>query len=113
MKESIMEELESNIKVDYGIDKTFITFNDESILEEHKIKKLESAIVPVINEKGDGELILNFCNVQSMSSSVLGLLVKIHKKVCELDGHLKLLNLNPNIYKVFEITQLTKVFDIS
>jgi anti-anti-sigma factor len=74
---------------------------------------LEDAIVPVINENSDGKLTLDFCHVQFMSSSVLGLLVKIHKKVCELGGHLKLLNVNANIYKVFEITQLTKIFDIS
>ncbi len=108
-----MEELESKIQVDRGIGKTFITFNDKSILEEHQIKKLESDIVPVIKENGSGELILNFCNVQFMSSSFLGLLVKIHKKVCELNGHLKLLHINPDIYKVFKLTHLTKVFDIS
>ena len=108
-----MEELESKIKVEYLIDKIWVTFNEESILEEHQIKKLESDIVPVINENGSGELTLNFCNVQFMSSSVLGLLVKINKKVCELGGNLKLINVNPNIYKVFKITQLTKVFDIS
>lgn len=106
-------ELESNIKIECGLGITFITFNDESILEEHQIKKLEDAIVPIINKNSDGELNLNFCHVQFMSSSVLGLLVKIHKKVCELGGHLKLLNVNENIYKVFKITQLTKIFDIS
>ena len=108
-----MEELESNVKVEYGIGSTFITFNDKSILEEHQIKKLEDAIVPVINKNKNGELYLSFQHVQFMSSSVLGLLVKIHKKVCELDGHLKLVNVNQNIYKIFEITQLTKIFDIS
>ena len=92
-----MEELEPKIQVAYALEKTLITFKDESILEEHQIKKLESAIVLVINETGDRELILDFCNVQFMSSSVLGLLVKIHKKVCELDGHLKLINVNQNI----------------
>ena len=112
MKETLMEELESKIKVEY-LKKIWITFNEESILEEHQIKKLESAIVPVINENGSGELTLNFCYVKFMSSSVLGLLIKIQKKVCELGGHIKILNVNANIYKVFKITQLTKVFDIS
>ncbi len=108
-----MEESESKIKVEHVIDEIWITFNDESILEEHQIKNLESAILPIIKKNADGGLILNFCNVQFMSSSFLGLLVKIHKKVCELGGHLKLWNVNPDIYKVFKITQLTKVFDIS
>ena len=108
-----MQESESKIKVEYGLDKMFIIFIDESILEEHQIKKLEDDIMPIINDNSDGELILNFCNVQFMSSSVLGLLIKIQKKVCGLGGHLKLLNVNANIYKVFKITQLTKIFDIS
>jgi len=108
-----MEELEANIQIEYGIGETVILFNDESILEEHQIKNLENAIVPAINKNKDGVLSLNFGYVQLMSSSVLGLLVKIQKKVNELGGHLKLLNVNPNIYKVFKITHLTKVFDIS
>ncbi len=108
-----MEELEANIQIEYGIGETVILFNDESILERHQIKNLENAIVPAINKNKDGVLFLNFGYVQFMSSSVLGLLVKIQKKVNELGGHLKLLNINPNIYKVFKITQLTKVFDIS
>jgi anti-anti-sigma factor len=108
-----MQESESKIKVEYDFDKIFIIFIDESILEEHQIRKLEDDIVPIINENSDGELILNFRNVQFMSSSLLGLLIKIQKKVCGLGGHLKLLNVNANIYKVFKITQLTKIFDIS
>ena len=59
------------------------------------------------------KLILNFENVRFMSSAFLGLLVKIHKRVIEMGGHLQLFNLDPKIQKVFEITQLTKVFDIA
>jgi anti-sigma B factor antagonist len=47
-----------------------------------------------------------------MSSAFLGLLVKIHKRVIEAGGDLQLCNLSPNLYKVFEITKLTKIFDI-
>ena len=41
LKENIREEFESDIKVEYGIDTIFITFNDKSIVEGHQIKKLE------------------------------------------------------------------------
>jgi anti-anti-sigma regulatory factor len=40
------------------------------------------------------------------------LLVKIHKRVVEAGGRLQLFNLDPKIQKVFEITQLVRVFDI-
>jgi len=33
--------------------------------------------------------------------------------VIDNQGHLQLFNLDPKIRKVFEITQLTKVFDIA
>ncbi len=108
-----MEAEESKVKVEYGIDTTFVTFNADKILEEQQINELDDSIMPVIGKNKDGKLILNFSNVQFMSSSLLGLLVKVHKRVCEMGGHLQLINVNPNIYKVFQITHLTKVFDIA
>jgi anti-sigma B factor antagonist len=110
-----MEKFESEIKVEYGFGKTFITFGDAPILEEHEIKKLKDALVSIIDEdeNKNKELILNFANVELMSSAFLGLLINIHKRVSERNGHLQLLNVNSNIYKVFEITRLDKVFDIS
>ena len=107
-----MEPKESKIKVEYGTEVSIVTFDDDNILEEQQIKQLEQALLPVIAENQERKLVLNFENVRFMSSAFLGLLVKIHKRVVELGGHLQLLNLDPKIQKVFEITQLTKVFDI-
>ncbi len=108
-----MEAEESKIKVEYGIGTTFVTLNAEKILEERQIKELNDSIMPVIEKNKDGKLIVNFRNVQFMSSSLLGLLVKVHKRVCEQGGHLQLINIDSNIHKVFEITRLAKVFDIA
>ena len=107
-----MEQAEPRIKVEYGTDVTLATLEDQNILEEHQIKRLEEALEPVIAENGAKQLVLNFENVQFMSSAFLGLLVKIHKRAIEAGGHLQLINLDRKIYKVFQITQLTKVFDI-
>lgn len=108
-----MEPKESEIRVEYGTEVSIVTFDDENILEEQQIKRLEHALLPVTQRNQEKKLVLNFENVRFMSSAFLGLLVKVHKRVVELDGHLQLLNLNPKIQKVFEITQLTKVFDIA
>jgi len=108
-----MEPKESKIKVEYGTEVSIVTFDDDNILEEQQIKQIEQALLPVVTENQERKLVLNFENVRFMSSAFLGLLVKVHKRVVELDGHLQLLNLDPKIQKVFEITQLTKVFDIA
>ena len=109
----IMEPKEPRVKVEYGTEVSIVTFDDENILEEPQIKKLEQVLMPIIKENQDRKLVLNFENVRFMSSAFLGLLVKVHKRVLEMDGHLQLFNLDPKIQKVFEITQLTKIFDIA
>jgi anti-anti-sigma factor len=108
-----MESKERRVKIEFGTEVTIVTFQDENILEDTQIKKLEQALLPVIKENQERRLILNFENVRFMSSAFLGLLVKAHKRVIEAKGHLQLCNMDPKIYKVFEITQLTKIFDIT
>ena len=107
-----MEPQDAKIIVENGTDVTLVTFADETILDEPQIRRLERALLPVVRRNKDKQLVLNFQNVRFMSSSFLGLLVKVHKRVVELGGHLQLFNLDPKIHRVFEITQLVKVFDI-
>ncbi len=107
-----MEPKEPRVKIEYGTEFSIVTLIDENILEDVQIKKLEQALLPVVKKNEERKLILNFENVRFMSSAFLGLLVKIHKHVIEAGGHLQLYHMDPKIYKVFEITQLTKIFDI-
>jgi anti-anti-sigma factor len=105
-------ESKETIYVENGTDVTIVTFEEENILEDQQIRKLERALMPVIRENQQKRLVLNFAKVKFMSSAFLGLLVKVHKRTLDAGGHLQLFNLDPKIQKVFEITQLVKVFDI-
>jgi len=105
-------ESKETINVENGTDVTIVTFEEENILEDQQIRKLERALMPVIRENQQKRLVLNFAKVKFMSSAFLGLLVKVHKRTLDAGGHLQLFNLDPKIQKVFEITQLVKVFDI-
>jgi anti-sigma B factor antagonist len=107
-----MRPKKAQIKVEYGTDVTIATFGSQNILEEPQMRELEAELLGVIAANEDRKLVLNFENVAFMSSAFLGLLVKVHKRVIEAGGRLQLFNLDPRIYKVFEITNLTKVFDI-
>ena len=107
------EQEQSKITTEYGIDFTFVTFEDENILEEVQIMELQKSLEPVIEKNKDNQLVLNFANVKFMTSAMLGLLVRIHKRVSERGGELELRNLDKNLRKLFEITQLTKVCNIS
>ena len=107
-----MEPKEAGMTVENGTDVTLVTFEEENLLEEQQIRRLERALLPIVRQNENKRLVLNFQNVRFMSSSFLGLLVKVHKRAIELGGHVQLFNLDPKIQKVFEITQLIKVFDI-
>jgi len=107
-----MAEIKPRISVEYTENATITTFTDEKILEEKDIKALQESIMSVIEQAGRINLILDFCNVRFLSSAVLGLLIRISKRVYECDGQLRLCNINPKIYEVFKITRLTKIFDI-
>ena len=66
----------------------------------------------VVEQAENIYLILDFSNVQFLSSAVLGLLIRISKRIYEREGQLRLCNINPKIYEIFKITRLNKIFDI-
>ncbi len=108
-----MAEIRPRVSVEYAENGTIVSFVDEKILEEMDILALQETIMSVIESASGGiNLILDFGNVRFLSSAVLGLLIRISKRVYEQDGQLKLCNINPKIYEVFKITRLTKTFDI-
>ncbi len=107
-----MAEIKPKISVEYAGEATIITFTDEKILEEKDIKALQESIMSVIEQAKRINLILDFGNVRFLSSAVLGLLIRVSKRIYERDGLLRLCNINPKIYEIFKITRLTKTFDI-
>jgi len=107
-----MTQIKPRISVDYTDKAVIIKFTDEKILEDKDITAVRDAIMSVVEQTQRINLVLDFSNVKFLSSAVLGLLIRVSKKVYERDGQLRLCNINPKIYEIFKITRLTKVFDI-
>jgi len=107
-----MTAIKTSITVEYAGNATIIGFTDQKILEEKDIKVLQESIMSVIEQAERINLILDFGNVRFLSSAVLGLLIRISKRIYEHDGQLRLCSINPKIYEIFKITRLTKTFDI-
>ena len=107
-----MTPIKPKISVEYTENATIVTLADEKILEEEDIRSLQDSIMAVIGQAERINLIIDFCNVQFLSSAVLGLLIRVSKKIYEQDGQLRLCNINPKIHEIFKVTRLTKIFDI-
>lgn len=89
-----------------------IEFSDRKILDELCIHEIQEELAGLVDNKSAGNLLLCFKNVEHLSSAALGMLITLKKKVEEKQGKLKLSDINPQIYEVFKITRLNKIFDI-
>ena len=63
-------------------------------------------------DAGEKRLIVNLEKVVYMDSSGLGILVAVLKRIRSEKGNMKLIKLTPGIKKIFELTRLTKFFEI-
>ena len=93
-------------------DVTVVSFMDRKILDEQNIQVIGEQLFSLVDESGRKKLLLNFGNVEYMSSAALGKLITLNKKVNAAGGKLVLCNIIPEIREVFEITKLDKLFTI-
>jgi len=93
-------------------DVTVVRFRDPKIIEDLNIQELGSEMFRLVEEEQRRKLLLNFSGVDFLSSAALGKLITLDKKVKSHAGQLKLSNIRPEIFEVFQITKLTRLFDI-
>ncbi len=89
-----------------------VEFADRKILDDLCILEIQEELSKLIESKTTGNLLLSFRNVEHLSSAALGMLITLKRRVEENKGKLKLSDINPQIYEVFKITRLNKVFEI-
>ena len=87
-----------------------VNFVDKKILDEQNIQMIGDDLFRLVDELGRRKVLLNFSNVEFMSSAALGKLIALRKKVQEAGGKLVLCRIRPEIYEVFVITRLDKMF---
>jgi anti-sigma B factor antagonist len=93
-------------------DVTVVGFVDRRILDEANIQIIADQLFGLVEDQGRRKIILNFLNVEYLSSAALGKLITLHKKLVAVKGKLVLCNISPQIYEVFAITKLDKIFTI-
>jgi len=93
-------------------DVTVVNFVDRKILDEQNIQIIGEQLFSLVDEEGCKKLLLNFGNVEYLSSAALGKLITLNKKLQNAKGKLILCNIDTQIHEVFEITKLDKFFKI-
>jgi anti-sigma B factor antagonist len=107
-----VEEQQPKLKVRRQGKVQVVEFEDRKILEELVITQIGEQLSELVEAQPEPRLILDFRRVEHLSSAALGVLITLNKQVTERQGQLALASIQPQIYEVFKITRLNKLFNI-
>ncbi len=100
-----------SLKIIYEINENTLEVKPVGEVDIYTSPELKNKIYEIIEEKNinvliDGE------ELDYIDSTGLGVLMGIYKKLQEKNLNIRIINLKPNIYKLFDITGLNKIFSI-
>ena len=107
-----MPETTPPVSVQNQKDVSVVQFTNNRILDEANIADIGNTLKALIEEKDNPKLLLDFSTVDHLSSAALGMLINANKRIREKNGQLRLANIKPQIFEVFVITKLNKLFKI-
>jgi len=100
------------IDVSESANVSVVRFKDQKIIDPEAIQELGQELFDLVEQEDRKKLVLNFSNVEFLSSAALGKLITFEKKSKRRDAELILTNISPEIFQVFAITNLDKLFTI-
>ena len=100
--------MDVNIAVDYFGDEAVLKLG--GLLNTNTAADLEEALEPVFERTS--KVVLDFADLEYLSSAGLRVLVATQKRVTAAEGALRIVNASDDIREVFDITGLIDVFDV-
>jgi anti-sigma B factor antagonist len=88
-----------------------VTLGGSSILEAAAIDALGRRLFELVDEQAHRKILLDFTQVKFLSSTMLGVLIRLQKRLQAINGRLAIYGLRPELHKVFKITRLEKLFN--
>ena len=103
---------QKGVVMEYKIDKDGTTVNAKvsGRIDTSTAPQLEEALLPEL--AGASEVVIDFKDLEYISSAGLRLLLMLQKKMNAADGTFKILNVNDFVMEVFEITGFADILTI-
>ena len=90
---------------------TVVDFSGSAILDGPTIDAIGQRLYELVDDQAQRKILLGLSQVKLLSSSMLGVLIKLRKKSEAIKGRVAIVGLRPNLRKVFRITRMEKLFD--
>ncbi len=102
----------ARLRIENVDDVAVVSFTDTKIVAEDQIQEVGDELYALVEGNAKKKILLNFGNVQYCSSTVLGKLVSLKRRVDAAKGKPKLCCIHPYLLVPFKLTGLDKVFEI-
>ena len=105
--------MEENQTVEITTDEnaTVIAFNAACISGVEEVQAATEKVTGFISEHYPKKVVIDFQQVKFFSSQILGLLMDIWRRLHEYNGRVVISSINPQLHRVFKITNLDKIFE--
>jgi anti-sigma B factor antagonist len=87
-----------------------IVFNATSICDIAGIERISKRIKDFVAENQPKKIVFDFVHVKFFTSQTLGLLLDIWRKLQASGGQIVISGIDPQLHRVFKITNLDKIF---
>jgi anti-sigma B factor antagonist len=91
---------------------TVVRFKDNKIIDPEAIQEMGQELFELVDSGDRRKILLNFANVEFLSSAALGKLIAFERKAKQNGSQLILTDISAEIFPVFTITGLDKLFKI-
>ena len=89
-----------------------VNFLDKKIMDEQNIQLIGEQLFALVDNDKKKKIVLDFSNVDYLSSAALGKIIALNNKVKKEGGKLVLCKIKEDIKEVFTITRLDKLIKI-
>ncbi len=102
---------EKSIQITNAGDVFIVSFGSASISGADGIEDITSRLREFVTDNRPRKMVVDFVGVKFFSSQMLGLLVDVWRRLKDYDGRLVISGINPQLGRVFKITNLDRIFE--
>ena len=100
-------------RVDVDADVATVDMLRDRLTEEDNIEEFGQELTSLVEKQKVAKIILNMEQVKYFTSSVIGKLIMLHRKMGRSDGEMVLAKLSPEVQEILETSQLLNYFNRS
>ncbi len=98
------------IDIDFNDELAIVSFNQPSIGVASGVEGISKKLREFVEKNKPAKMIVDFSGVKFFSSQTLGVLIDMWRKLEVYGGKMAICGINPQLYRVFRITNLDKIF---